>query len=112
MSEKFNPFSRTLVKTLLTGITSYTLNKVPILSWLHSIYDNFREQGKNCYTLIQTILETRKIFSSEVYSFFFKVISTPNVGLKLMIPRSRVACSSKWVNQVPQELEEILEMSP
>jgi len=28
------------------------------------------------------------------HRFFFKVISTPNVGLELTIPKSRVACST------------------
>ena len=32
--------------------------------------------------------------------FYFQVISTPNVGLKLTTPRSRVTCSSNWASQV------------
>ena len=32
---------------------------------------------------------------------FVYVISTPIVGLELMTPRSRVACSSHWASQAP-----------
>lgn len=31
----------------------------------------------------------------------FKIMSTPNVGLKLMTPRARVQQSTDWANQVP-----------
>ena len=33
--------------------------------------------------------------------FYFKVISTPNMGLKLTTWRSRAACSTDWANQAP-----------
>ena len=36
--------------------------------------------------------------------FVFKVVSTPNVGLELMILRSRVACSTHWTSQGPPEV--------
>jgi len=40
--------------------------------------------------------------SPHIY-LFFKVMSTPNVGLKLTTPRSRVACFTDWASQVPHQ---------
>lgn len=37
----------------------------------------------------------------KVHFILFLVVSIPNVGLKLMIPRSRASCFTDWAHQVP-----------
>lgn len=39
-----------------------------------------------------------------VIFFFFKVVTTPNVGLELMTRGSRVACFTYWASQAPLKL--------
>ena len=54
------------------------------------------------YTCILTSTQRLIPWTSYFFKFiYFLVISTSNVGLELMILRSRVTCSSNWASQAP-----------
>ena len=42
------------------------------------------------------------------FFFFFKVISTPNMGLEFTIQRSRLGYSTNWASQAPNPLNRFL----
>ena len=86
-----------LLKNVLWGRNQTSLKQPPLcLS-----NTDFPDAPLECHSKswlsdhIKQILFFKKLF----FKLTFLVISIPNIGLKLMIPRSRVACSPHWASQ-------------